>query len=211
MALSDTVDDIQAAKAALRPKLRQRRQEAAKANGAAIAGVAAERFIAGIPLTQGIAVAGYWPLPSEIDPRPLLARLRAEFAARILLPAVQAESLGLTFRPWNGDDAILEPGRYGIPAPPEAAGAARPDLVIVPLLGFDRQGRRLGLGAGYYDATLSALRRDAANRPLCVGYAFAVQQVPEVPCWAQDERLDWVVTERGAIRCEDQVEEREGR
>ncbi|WP_428248055.1 5-formyltetrahydrofolate cyclo-ligase [Ferrovibrio sp.] len=204
MAQIDDLDDIQAAKAALRPKLRQRRQEASNANGAAIAGVAAERFIAGIPLTPGMAIAGYWPLPSEIDPRPLLARLRAEFAARILLPAVRADSLPLGFRLWDGDEAKLLPGRYGIPAPPESAVDVRPDLVLVPLLGFDRQGGRLGLGAGYYDATLGALRRDGMKPPLCVGYAFAVQQVPEVPCWARDERLDWVVTERGAIKCKEE-------
>ncbi len=201
MSLSASLDDIQAAKAALRAKLRARRAEASAANGAAIAAVAAERFLTGIPKQAGLTIAGYCPLPNELDPLPLLERLRDEWQARILLPAVLGESLPLSFRLWDGTAESLQPGRYGIPAPGPEAEALRPDLVLVPLLGFDKAGGRLGLGAGYYDATLAALRADGGAKPLCVGYAFAVQQVPHVPRRPEDQDLDWVVTERGAVRC----------
>jgi len=201
MSFSPSLDDIQAAKAALRAKLRARRAEASAANGAAIAAVAAERFLAGIPRQSGLNIAGYWPLPNELDPLPLLERLRAEWQARILLPAVLEGALPLSFRLWDGMAESLVPGRYGIPAPGPEAQSLRPDLVLVPLLGFDKAGGRLGLGAGYYDATLAALRADDGALPLCVGYAFAVQQVPNVPRRPEDQDLDWVVTERGAIRC----------
>lgn len=212
------LDAIHADKARLRAKLRARRAEAAAANGAAIAQVAAERFLAGIPLRPGLAIAGYWPMADELDPRPLLARLRAEHGAHILLPVTPMQKGGaLEFRLWSAGE-VLQPGRYGIPAPGPQAAALRPDIMLVPLVGFDVKGERLGMGAGYYDATLAALREDAALRenaalredagregtrppPLAVGYAFAVQQVPELPVRPDDQRLDWVVTERGAINC----------
>lgn len=195
-------DAVHAAKATLRAKLRQRRAAAAAANGAAIAAVAAERFLAGIPLRQGVVVAGYWPLGDELDVRPLLQRLRDEYGAVILLPVSPPPGQPLVFRLWDGADASLRPGRYGIQEPAMAAPALLPDLVIVPLVGFDAQGGRLGMGAGYYDATLAVLRqqRDA----LAVGYAFAVQQVSAVPRRPEDQDLDWVVTERGAISCRSQ-------
>lgn len=192
-------DAIHAAKATLRAKLRQRRAAASAANGAAIAAVAAERFMAGIPLRQGIVVAGYWPLGDELDVRPLLQRLRAECDAGILLPVSPPPGQPLVFRLWDGAAASLRPGRYGILEPAITAAALVPDIMIVPLVGFDAQGGRLGMGAGYYDATLAALRQQQAV--LAVGYAFAVQQVPMLPRRPEDQDLDWVVTERGAISC----------
>ncbi len=200
------LDVIHADKARLRVRLRARRAEAAAANGAAIAQVAAERFLAGIPLRPGLAIAGYWPMADELDPRPLLARLRAEHGAHILLPVTpMRKGAALEFRTWSAGE-VLQPGRYGIPAPGPQAAALRPDIMLVPLVGFDVKGERLGMGAGYYDATLASLRENDGREgtgtpPLAVGYAFAVQQVPELPVRPEDQRLDWVVTERGAINC----------
>ncbi|WP_374631332.1 5-formyltetrahydrofolate cyclo-ligase [Ferrovibrio sp.] len=200
------VEAVHAEKARLRARLRARRAEAAAANGAAIAQVAAERFLAAIPLKPDLvkpdlAIAGYWPMADELDPRPLLARLRTEHGARILLPVTPAQKGGaLDFREWT-ESATLLPGRYGIPAPGPQAAALRPDIMLVPLVGFDVKGERLGMGAGYYDATLAALRSDGGQAPLAVGYAFAVQQAPAIPARPEDQRLDWVVTERGAIWC----------
>lgn len=197
------IDDFQATKQKLRARLRQRRAEAAAANGAAIAEVAAERFLAGVTLRPGLTVAGYWPLADELDPRPLLARLVREWQAILALPVSGACGQPLVFRAWDGLAASLAPGRYGIPEPLATAAVLQPDLVIVPLVGFDARGGRIGMGAGYYDATLAALRQQAASM-LAVGYAFAVQQVPAVPRRAEDQDLDWVVTERGAISCRQQ-------
>lgn len=192
--------DIDQRKSRLRQKLRERRRIAAEANGAAIAELAAQIFTAAIPLSAGLVIAGYWPLPDELDPRPLLDRLRTEFSARILLPVVDAPARPLRFRLWQ-QGAPLHPDRFGIPGPGPEAPELRPDILIVPLVGFDAAGGRLGLGGGFYDATLAGLRADASAALLAVGYAFAVQQVPGVPVGAMDQRLDWVVTERRAIRC----------
>ncbi|WP_370156816.1 5-formyltetrahydrofolate cyclo-ligase [Ferrovibrio sp.] len=191
--------DPDARKAVLRGRLKQRRAEAAAANGAAIAALAAERFLAAVPVAAGQAVGAYWPMVDELDPRPLLAALRQRGAA-ILLPTVAAaKARPLVFRPWTAETAPPA-GAYGIPAPPDALPAMRPDILLVPLVGFDAAGHRLGMGGGYYDATLRALRADGL--PLrAVGYAFAVQQVAELPHGAMDETLDLVVTERGAIDC----------
>jgi len=74
-----------------------------------------------------------------------------------------------------------------------------PDILVVPLLAFTRAGGRLGYGGGYYDRTLEALRN--GGKPLVVGYAFGAQEVDALPLSPLDQPLDWVVTERGAIRC----------
>lgn len=200
--------DLDRRKASLRAKLKARRAEAAQANdganGAAIAALAVERFMAAIPVGVGQIVAGYWPMDDELDPRPLLIQLQRK-GAMIVLPAVQQGSRLLQFRLCD-DLAELPPaGAYGIPAPAATATALVPDILLVPLVGFDRDGYRLGMGGGYYDATLQGLRAPSEKngvdkKILAVGYAFAVQQVAELPHAAHDERLDWAVTERGAVR-----------
>ncbi|MFC3674573.1 5-formyltetrahydrofolate cyclo-ligase [Ferrovibrio xuzhouensis] len=190
--------DLDARKAVLRGKLKERRAAAAAANGAAVAALAADRFLAAVPLRAGQAVAGYWPMADELDPRPLLDALR-QCGVLVLLPCVVAKAQPLAFRRWD-EDVAPPPGRYGIPAPPDHLPALRPDILLVPLVGFDAEGHRLGMGGGFYDATLEALRGDGLPL-LAAGYAFAVQQVAELPHGAMDERLDLVVTERGAIDC----------
>jgi len=198
IALTDTTDPaLDQRKASLRLKLKERRAEAASANGAAIAALAAERFLAAIPVAAGQVVAGYWPMGDELDPRPLLLTLQRQ-GVLIVLPAVQKGTRLLQFRLCE-DLACLPPaGAYGIPAPGETASALRPDILLVPLVGFDTAGRRLGMGGGYYDTTLQALRAAVDKKIVAVGYAFAVQQVAELPHGAHDEMLDWAVTERGA-------------
>lgn len=197
--------DLERRKASLRAKLKVRRAEAARANdganAAAIASLAAERFMAAIPVEVGQVVAGYWPMEDELDPRPLLMQLQRK-GAMIALPAVQAGSRLLQFRLCDDLAALPPAGAYGIPAPAASATSLIPDILLVPLVGFDREGHRLGMGGGYYDATLQGLRAVVDKKILAVGYAFAVQQVAELPHAAHDERLDWAVTERGALRFE---------
>lgn len=197
--------DLERRKASLRGRLKARRAEAARANdganAAAIAALAADRFLAAIPVAVGQVVAGYWPMEDELDPRPLLTQLQRK-GAMIVLPAVQAGSRLLQFRLCDDLAALPPAGAYGIPAPAATATSLTPDILLVPLVGFDREGHRLGMGGGYYDATLQGLRAVADKKILAVGYAFAVQQVAELPHAAHDERLDWAVTERGAHRFE---------
>lgn len=202
LSISDAALDQR--KASLRAKLKARRSEAAQANGPAIAALAAQRFLASIPVQTGQVVAGYWPMGDELDPRPLLLQLQQR-GALIVLPAVQAGTRLLQFRLCEDLTCLPPAGAYGIPAPAANASPLVPDILLVPLVGFDTAGHRLGMGGGYYDATLQGLRAVVDKKILAVGYAFAVQQVAELPYAAHDEMLDWAVTERGALSFERQV------
>lgn len=131
-----------------------------------------------------------------MDPRALMGELAARGHA-LGLPVVQGRGKPLLFRAWRRGDALV-PGSLGIPAPGPDAAPLVPDLLLVPLLAFDREGFRLGHGAGYYDMTLAGLR--AIGPVLAVGIAYAGQEIARVPREAHDEPLDWVVTEGEAIR-----------
>lgn len=143
----------------------------------------------------GTVVSGYWPMGEEFDLGPALSGLDAEGFV-CALPVVTPMGEPLVFRRWRPGDP-LTPGPFGTRAPPETAPDVVPAVLLVPLLAFDRAGRRLGYGGGYYDRTLRGLRR--AGEVLAIGIAFAAQEVIEVPAGPGDERLDWVVTEREAI------------
>jgi 5-formyltetrahydrofolate cyclo-ligase len=136
----------------------------------------------------GSVVAGFWPLPGEIDIRPLLHAL-ATVGYDVVLPVTPERGNPLTFRKWNVDDALLV-GRYGTQ---HTNGAEMtPDFLLVPLLGFDAAGNRLGYGAGYYDRTLAGL--PAAFR---LGCAFAAQEFAKIPVSDADIKLHAVATEAG--------------
>ena len=90
----------------------------------------------------------------------------------------------------------LYPSGFGTLAPSEVAPIVEPDIVVMPLLGFDRHGTRLGYGKGYYDRTLAQM----GTKPLLVGYAFAAQELDFIPREAHDVPLDMLVTENGARR-----------
>lgn len=139
-------------------------------------------------------VAGYAAIGDEIDPLPLLETFALE-QARIALPCVVAKDQPLIFRSWTLDQ-LLEPGAFGTREPAANHPEMVPSLVLVPLVGFDLKGRRLGYGGGFYDRTLEALK---AQGPLTVvGLAYEAQRLNNVPAERHDVRLDWVVTEQGA-------------
>lgn len=139
-------------------------------------------------------VAGYAAIGDEIDPLPLLETFALE-QARIALPCVVAKDQPLIFRSWTLDQ-LLEPGAFGTREPAANHPEMVPSLVLVPLVGFDLKGRRLGYGGGFYDRTLEALK---AQGPLTVvGLAYEAQRLNKVPAERHDVRLDWVVTEQGA-------------
>jgi 5-formyltetrahydrofolate cyclo-ligase len=184
-------------KAALRAEQRRRRWLLAPgAGGAAVA--VADRLIAALGLPEGVVVSGYWPLADELDPRPVMSRLAA--AGRPLaLPRVQGRGRALAFHAWRPGDP-LHPGPFGVMEPAAEAPLLKPRVLLVPLLAFDRRGRRLGYGAGFYDLSLRELRA-LCPPPLAIGLAFAAQEVGEVPAGPHDQPLDAVVTERAVHRC----------
>ena len=142
-------------------------------------------------LGPGQTVAGFFPMRSEIDPRPLMQALVAQ-GVRLALPTVTQD--GLVFRQWEYG-APLAKRRFGLSEPLPSAPALAPDAFIVPLAAFDRRGHRIGYGAGYYDRALAA--HPAALR---VGVAFAVQEIAAIPDAPHDQTLDAVATEEGLVR-----------
>ncbi|WP_219821534.1 5-formyltetrahydrofolate cyclo-ligase [Sneathiella aquimaris] len=155
---------------------------------------AARHFLDSIPLKKGTVVSLYWPIGSEIDVSPLVDPL-LDGGCICALPVVEAIAQPLVFRQWHKDD-VLEKGVMDIPVPVASAKIVIPDILVVPLLGFDRTGYRLGYGGGFYDRTLAQLR--GAGHCLAVGYAYAGQEVENLPTDKFDQPLDWVVTEKEA-------------
>jgi 5-formyltetrahydrofolate cyclo-ligase len=148
-----------------------------------------------VEVIPGTIVSGFSPLKSEISPLPLLRRL-ADAGASLALPVVAGRGKPLIMRAWSFG-APLVSGVWGIREPPADAPELFPDILIVPLLAFDRSGHRIGYGAGYYDMTISRLR---AMKPVtAIGIAFAAQEIAAVPATPRDARLDLVLTEHGAI------------
>jgi 5-formyltetrahydrofolate cyclo-ligase len=146
-------------------------------------------------LGPGITVSGYSPLKSEISPLPLMRRC-ADAGAALALPVVVGRGKPLIMRAWSFG-APLGSGVWGIREPTADAPQVFADILIVPLLAFDRTGHRIGYGAGYYDMTIAALR---TRKPVvAIGIAFAAQEIDAVPATPRDARLDLVLTERGAI------------
>lgn len=182
-------------KRVLREKMKAERRAAAAARPDAPKH-AARAFMDAIPVDGGAVVALYYPLKDELDPGPLAEALAARGTA-LALPVVVRRNAPLAFRRWTPGETLVD-GRYGAMTPPESAEAAMPDIVVAPLVAFDRAGARLGYGGGYYDRTLEALR--ATRATLAVGYAYGAQEVDVLPLAPLDQRLDWIVTERGAIR-----------
>lgn len=177
-----------------KPALRANALARREALNAAQREAAAQRLAAHelpLDLNPGMVIAGYIPMRSEIDPRPLLRNLAAR-GARLALPVIMARDAPLIFRSWRMDDE-LERGPFGTLQPAAGATPLQPDIVLVPLAAFDRRGHRIGYGGGYYDRTLQKLR--AAATIVAAGVAFAMQEVETIPASPHDALLDIVLTD----------------
>jgi 5-formyltetrahydrofolate cyclo-ligase len=185
---------IEESKAALRREAMARRDALpAEERKAAAEAIAARNFPLAIAL--GTVVSGFMPLKSEINPLPLMQAL-AQAGARLALPAIAGRGKPLIMRAWAWGEE-LDRGQWDIREPKSAAAEVEPDILLVPLLAFDRTGHRIGYGAGYYDMTINRLR---ARKPLtAIGIAFAAQEVLAVPATPRDARLDLVLTESEVI------------
>jgi 5-formyltetrahydrofolate cyclo-ligase len=138
----------------------------------------------------GRLVGLYWPVRNEFDPRPFVERLLAG-GASAALPAVTGRGQPLEFRLWH-PGAAMAPGEHDIPCP--AGGEpVKPDALLIPLLGFDDAGYRLGYGAGYYDWTLASYD----VRPLTIGLGFELGRLPTIYPQPHDVPMNFIVTEAG--------------
>jgi 5-formyltetrahydrofolate cyclo-ligase len=140
-------------------------------------------------------VSGFHPYQEEISVLPLLARLVSE-GWLTALPVVIGKGKPLVFRAWSPGEPTTR-GVWDIHVPLETAAESIPDVLLVPLLGFDRRGYRLGYGGGFYDRTIAALRR--VKDITAIGIGYADQELDEVPIAEYDEPLDWIMTERDVI------------
>jgi 5-formyltetrahydrofolate cyclo-ligase len=185
---------IEDAKAELRVQARARRDALpASMRAAAARAIAARPFP--VALTPRAIVSGFMPLGSEINPIPLMRKL-AGAGAQLALPVVGGRGKPLSMRVFDFGQRLV-PGVWGIREPAPDAAEVFPDILLVPLLAFDRSGHRIGYGAGYYDLTIAALR--ARKTVTACGLAFAAQEVSSVPTTSRDARLDLVLTEHEVI------------
>ncbi len=141
-------------------------------------------------------IAGYSPFDSEVDCMPLMDALHLK-GLRLCLPETPELGKPLTFRFWKPRDK-LQKGRYGINEPLPSSSIAFPDLILVPLLAFDKKGNRLGYGGGYYDRTLALLRL-YRKKTIAVGLAFENQKCNKLPFDSYDARLDAILHSKGII------------
>ncbi|WP_407943707.1 5-formyltetrahydrofolate cyclo-ligase [Martelella alba] len=179
--------DCLARRDSLSPEERAQKSLAIAASGtAALAGDVAGRI-----------VAGYFPIRSEVDVRPLLETLE-DVGAKIALPVVLDRET-IIFRHHRTGNMLVA-GGFGTMAPGGDAETVDPDILLMPLAGFDLSGNRIGYGAGHYDRAIARLIA-ANHRPMMIGIAFDLQEVPFVAAEAHDVPLDAVLTESGFRRC----------
>lgn len=177
--------DLAELKAAARKAAFARRKLAREADNGAGAGLLSS-VLAGF---RGVPLAGYMPIRTEISPLPAMEEAAAH--GPVGVPVIEAAGQPLSFHSWTPGTA-MEPGAFGALIP--ASGAAlTPQILIVPLVAFTRQGDRLGYGGGFYDRTLEKLRR--AGPAMAIGFAYGAQEATDLPMEPTDQPLDMIVTE----------------
>ncbi|MFN3869221.1 MAG: 5-formyltetrahydrofolate cyclo-ligase [Hyphomicrobiaceae bacterium] len=189
--------DTIVAKTDLRRAARERRAAAFARHGVAAGQAIGARGLSPIEIPACAAVSAFLAIGEEIDPLPLMRRLWAD-GHEIALPVMIGKALPLVFRRWREGEPLGEV-QWGIREPLPNAPEMVPDVMLVPLLAFDRRGFRLGYGGGFYDRSIARVR---ALKPLVtVGIAYDELEVDAVPHNAYDQPLDWVLTPSGPILC----------
>ncbi|MFN3955415.1 MAG: 5-formyltetrahydrofolate cyclo-ligase [Pararhodobacter sp.] len=169
---------------------RQRAFAARKAaHGAGLDARAQQHLAAALKPFADAPLAGYMAMRTEIDPLPVMEA----HTGPVGVPVIRGAGRALAFHLWQPGCALIE-GPFGARIPAQGQVMV-PRVLIVPMVGFDPRGYRLGYGGGFYDRTLAALR--AVGDVLALGFAYGAQELPQVPVDVFDQRLDGVVTEAG--------------
>ncbi|WP_295726675.1 5-formyltetrahydrofolate cyclo-ligase [uncultured Bartonella sp.] len=146
-----------------------------------------------LAILKGKTVAGFWPIKSEIDPRPMMSALK-KHGFKLALPAI-IDKTTMVFRIFEDEGKLVDMG-FGTVGPSEEAEIVEPETLLVPLSAFDSKGNRIGYGAGYYDRAIASMRENGHN-PLLIGLAFDCQEVPSIPGEPYDQKLAMILTESG--------------
>ena len=160
-----------------------------KAASAAIAALLMEHF----PPSSFSSLGCYWPFRREYDCLPLMRQV-VEAGGQAALPVVLEKNQPLEFRPWT-PKTRMEAGVWNILHPAEGP-AVQPSALLIPLVGFDEAGYRLGYGAGYYDRTIATF----SSPPLKIGVGFELCRLKTICPQAHDIPMDFIVTEKGVVR-----------
>lgn len=199
---SSQADPLAAARRALRAPLRAQRRGVPPPQRALAARRLARNVDREFRLRAGLRIAVYAALPEEMDTGPLIELARRR-GCRIFLPRINRRTNRIRFfETLAGGRETLNHLGISEPHGTQTIGAKRLELVFMPLVGFDVQGMRLGMGGGFYDRTFAFRNVHAVwRRPRLVGVAYSFQQLPSIASAAHDVRLDAVVTEQGVVRC----------
>ena len=154
----------------------------------------ADRVLALPELAEAEPVGSYWPMRSEVDPRPIMTAL-AERGRIVALSQIRHPAL--SWRQWRPGDMLIH-GGFGVREPGPDAAEVFPHVLLVPLCAFDRTGGRLGYGKGHFDRSIAELAR--RHGLVTIGLAFSVQEIERVPCEPHDMPLDLIATELEVVR-----------
>lgn len=155
--------------------------------------IVTQHLAAYFPRLQGMVVGAYWPFRAEFDPRFLMRQLRSG-GARLALPVVVRKNTPLQFREWWPGAPTVK-AALGLPVP-DGTDLLTPQALLIPPVGFDEHGYRLGYGGGYFDRTLAAMH----PQPLKIGVGFEISRMPTIHPQAHDVAMDFIVTEAGVYR-----------
>lgn len=184
-------------KSALRKQQKAIRKEAFEKHGPA-ASEAIRDFGLGFTGIEAPGwVSGFCPIGQELDPMPLMERLRSE-GFGLALPVMEGKDKPLVMRAWKPGDEMAEV-TWGIREPLPSAPEVQPDIILAALLAFDAEGYRLGYGGGYYDRTIARLK--SIKPVVVVGLAYDELKVDAVPHDDYDQPVDWILTPSGPIKC----------
>ena len=142
---------------------------------------------------RGVPIAGYLPIKTEIDP--LSAMEEASAHSLVGVPVIQGNSQPLKFSRWE-PGCHLKKGPFDVQIP-VISNYFVPEVLIIPMVAFDRNGGRLGYGGGFYDRTLEHLR--SRHAILAIGFAYSEQEFANLPLEPTDQKLDIIITEREII------------
>lgn len=186
----------------IRKQLRDARRALTPVQQKAAAAGLARQLRSFMPLLRSRHIAFYLPNDGEIDPRPLI-RFLERCGKRCYLPRLHADGSNRVWFVRYRSGEKLSDNRFGIPEPQiqkQQLPAWALQAVLMPLVGFDRSGNRLGMGGGFYDRTFAFKRQRPNSRPLLIGLAHSIQEVPALPTESWDMPLDIIATDRTLLR-----------